>query len=69
MLFRLESTGTSFAIRLHGVWVALDAVAGLLDIDVLVAAGVKIDANEQRYPVASSRGSSRKYTELTGGEE
>ncbi|BCF86652.1 hypothetical protein RQCS_61970 (plasmid) [Rhodococcus qingshengii] len=55
---------TELGNRLDCVWTALNTTAGLLDIDVAAAAAAKIDANEQRYPVAWSRGSSRKYTEL-----
>ncbi|MDJ0105134.1 nucleotide pyrophosphohydrolase [Rhodococcus erythropolis] len=55
--------------RLDRVWTALNTAAGLLGIDVAAAAVAKIDANERRYPVASSRGSSRKYTELPGEGE
>jgi dCTP diphosphatase len=35
-----------------------------LDIDLLSAARDKLAANAQKYPVAKSRGSSKKYTEL-----
>lgn len=55
--------------RLNRVWTALSSAAGLLGIDVGAAAAAKIDANERRYPVALSRGSSRKYTELPGAGE
>ncbi|MGE2772586.1 hypothetical protein ACQGAO_30645 [Rhodococcus sp. 1.20] len=55
---------TELGNRLDRVWTALNTAAGLLAIDIAAAAAAKIDANEQRYPVASSRGSSRKYTEL-----
>lgn len=57
---------TELGNRLDCVWTALNTAAGLLGIDVAAAAAAKIDANERRYPVASSRGSSRKYTELPG---
>jgi NTP pyrophosphatase (non-canonical NTP hydrolase) len=38
----------------------------VLDIESAVAA--KLVANEQKYPVHMSRGSNKKYTELTGDQ-
>ncbi len=39
-------------------------LADKLDIDLLAAASLKIALNAEKYPVAKSRGSSKKYTEF-----
>ncbi len=39
-------------------------VAERADIDLCQAAADKIDANDRKYPVEKSRGTSAKYTEL-----
>lgn len=57
-------TESGMAHRLHAVATSLTTVADTIGISVLAAAEAKLAANEQRYPVALSRGSSRKYTEL-----
>ncbi|MDV7088619.1 nucleotide pyrophosphohydrolase [Rhodococcus opacus] len=61
--------GRELERRLHGVSGSLWAIAEFLGIDVLAAAEAKLAANELRYPVSLSRGSSRKYTELMGEDE
>jgi NTP pyrophosphatase (non-canonical NTP hydrolase) len=53
--------------RLCSVATSLMVLAKVVGVDVLDAAGAKLAANEQRYPVDLSRGSSRKYTELQMG--
>lgn len=55
------------AHRLRSVATSLIVLAKVIGVDVLDAAGTKLAANEQRYPVDLSRGSSRKYTELQMG--
>ncbi|MFE5708818.1 hypothetical protein [Rhodococcus koreensis] len=61
--------GREMERRLYGISESVRTMANLLGIDILAAAEAKLAANEQRYPVALSRGSSRKYTELTGADE
>ena len=39
-------------------------LADVLNIDPIRIANTKIEANAQKYPVAKSRGSAKKYTEL-----
>ena len=39
-------------------------LADKLDVDLVAAAGAKIEVNAKRYPADKARGSSRKYTEL-----
>jgi len=45
----------------------LVSVCNLLAINPIAAATAKLEKNRQKYPVQTSRGSSRKYTEI-GGE-
>lgn len=60
-------TEVKLAHRLSAVATSLIVLAKVIGVDVLDAAGTKLAANEQRYPVDLSRGSSRKYTELQIG--
>lgn len=46
------------------VFLYLVQLANSLQIDLLAAAGRKIDQNARKYPVDRARGSSSKYTEL-----
>lgn len=46
------------------IFIVLHNFAGKLGIDPLVAAKEKLVKMEKRYPVALSKGSSRKYTEF-----
>ena len=39
-------------------------LADHFDIDLVQAAGRKLDKNAQKYPVAKSKGNAKKYTEL-----
>ena len=52
------------AAEMADVFVYLLQLSTALDVDLLQAAERKIDLNEQRYPVALSRGNSKKYDEL-----
>jgi NTP pyrophosphatase (non-canonical NTP hydrolase) len=49
--------------ELADVLIYLVRLADKLDVDLAEAASDKIQRNEQRYPAALVRGSSRKYTE------
>jgi NTP pyrophosphatase (non-canonical NTP hydrolase) len=42
------------------------SVCGLLSINPIVAATAKLGKNRRKYPVETSRGTSRKYTEFEG---
>lgn len=50
--------------ELVDIFIYLMRIADKLDISLIEAAREKIRANEQKYPVEKSRGSSKKYTEL-----
>ena len=50
--------------ELADVLLYLIRLSDKLDIDLLTAAGNKLAANAEKYPVAKSRGSSKKYKEL-----
>jgi dCTP diphosphatase len=52
------------ADELADVMLYLIQIADKFDIDLLSAAANKLARNEQRYPVALSRGSSKKHDEL-----
>ena len=66
--FEDEATGEPMKQRLReecaDVLLYLLLVAERADIDLCRAAAEKIKANEQKYPVEKSRGTSAKYTEL-----
>jgi NTP pyrophosphatase (non-canonical NTP hydrolase) len=47
--------------ELADVLLYLVRLADKLDVDLLAAARAKIQRNAEKYPVATSRGSSRKY--------
>jgi dCTP diphosphatase len=51
------------ADELADVLVYLVRIADKLGIDLLAAAGAKMDRNETKYPARLVRGSARKYTE------
>ncbi|WP_214514792.1 nucleotide pyrophosphohydrolase [Rhodococcus sp. WY5] len=53
--------------RLRSVATSLISLADFVGVDVFDTARAKLAANEQRYPVDLSRGSSRKYTEFKTG--
>lgn len=59
-----QITELEMANRLLSVATYLTVLANSVGVDVLAAAEAKLAANEQRYPVSLSRGTSRKYTEL-----
>jgi dCTP diphosphatase len=46
------------------VAIYLIELADNLEIDLLTAIHQKLEINEQKYPVAKAKGSSRKYTEF-----
>ncbi len=46
------------------VFLYLISLADQLDIDLAAAANQKLGANAEKYPVAKSFGTSKKYTEL-----
>ena len=46
------------------VFLYLIRLADKLDIDIIAAAGRKIAINEEKYPVALSKGNAKKYTEF-----
>jgi len=50
--------------ELADVLLYLIRLADKLGLDLLVAAGDKLEKNALKYPVAKARGSSKKYTEL-----
>jgi dCTP diphosphatase len=52
------------ADELADVQYYLIRLADVLDVDLMAAAKTKLQKNRDRYPVAKSRGSARKYTEL-----
>lgn len=52
------------AEEIADVLLYLVRIADKLDIDLLDAAGKKIEANAVKYPADKARGSMRKYTEL-----
>ena len=52
------------ALEMADVLLYLVRLADRLGVDLLDAAGSKLDINARKYPVAKSRGHSRKYTEL-----
>jgi NTP pyrophosphatase (non-canonical NTP hydrolase) len=52
------------AAEMADVLLYLIQLASALGVDLGESASRKIDVNEQRYPVATSRGSSKKHNEL-----
>jgi dCTP diphosphatase len=52
------------ALEMADVLLYLVRLADQLGVDLLDAAGRKLVINAGKYPVAKSRGNSRKYTEL-----
>ena len=52
------------AEEMADVFIYLVRLADRLEIDLLKAAGAKIEKNERRYPVEKSRGHKKKYTEI-----
>jgi NTP pyrophosphatase (non-canonical NTP hydrolase) len=52
------------ALEMADVLLYLVRLADQLGVDLLDAAGSKLDINARKYPVAKSRGHSRKYTDL-----
>lgn len=59
-----SATKSAVALELADVLLYLVRLADKLDIDLMTAAENKMTLNAQRYPVALSRGSSKKYTDL-----
>ena len=57
---KLKAVGSELA----DVLLYLIQLSSALGIDLVGAARSKLDANEQRYPVESSRGNSKKHDEL-----
>ncbi len=55
---------TKVGAELADVLGYLIRLADKLDIDLIAAAHDKIPRNAEKYPVAKSRGSAKKYTEL-----
>lgn len=54
---------TEVELELADVFIYLIRLADKLDVDLLAAVERKITINEQRYPAAKVRGSSKKYSE------
>ena len=52
------------AAEMADVFIYLLQLSTALDVDLLQAAQLKIDLNEQRYPAERARGHNRKYDEL-----
>lgn len=50
-------------LELADVFIYLLRLADKLDVDLLDAAGEKIELNDKKYPVARVRGDARKYTD------
>src|SRR2546428_14153299 len=46
------------------VFLNLIRLADVLNVELVQAAGRKIEANSRKYPVEKSRGNAKKYTEL-----
>lgn len=61
---RRDAVGHELADVLY--WTLL--LAHDLDIDLGAAFAQKMEINEVKYPIDRARGSSKKYTELTGNE-
>jgi len=51
------------SLELADVLIYLVRLADRLGVDLMAAAGRKIELNEAKYPASRVRGSSRKYTE------
>jgi len=50
--------------ELADVFLYLLQIADKLQVDLIAAAGQKLQLNASKYPVAQARGNSRKYSEL-----
>jgi dCTP diphosphatase len=50
--------------ELSDIFVYLLRIADVLEVDLATAVERKLERNAEKYPVALSRGSARKYTEL-----
>ncbi len=59
-----EPRRQAVAAEMADVFIYLLQLANAMDIDLLDAAARKIDRNEERYPVALSRGHNKKYDQL-----
>jgi dCTP diphosphatase len=54
-------------LEIADIFIYLIRLADKLGVDLVAVADRKIAINEQRYPVAKVRGSSKKYTEYDDG--
>jgi NTP pyrophosphatase (non-canonical NTP hydrolase) len=52
------------ALELADVLMHLVRLADRMEVDLLEAAGRKLEINEKKYPVHLARGKNRKYTDL-----
>jgi NTP pyrophosphatase (non-canonical NTP hydrolase) len=64
----VEKRRDSIQEELADVAIYLVQLSDVLGISLAEAIEGKISLNESRYPAAAARGSSRKYTELTGDD-
>jgi dCTP diphosphatase len=55
--------------ELADVLIYLVRLADTLDVDLLEAAAAKLEANEEKYPVAKARGNARKYTKFSSMDD
>ncbi|WP_433562305.1 MazG-like family protein [Nocardia sp. CA-151230] len=62
-----ESIGAELPERLAAVVAQLSMLSARLGIDPIAAATTKLRKNAEKYPVAASFGSARKYTTFTTG--
>ena len=58
-----EEAKAAAEAEIADVLIYLVRIADVLDIDLLEAAGKKVDANAKRYPAERVRGLAKKYTE------
>jgi hypothetical protein len=64
MLRRVEERRGDIASEMADVAILLFEMADNCGIDLAAAMRAKLARNEERYPVAKSHGSNRKYNEL-----
>ena len=65
---KLPGAGDNFSVAMEmaDVLIYLCRLADRLDIDLLAAAGEKMELNGKKYPVEQARGRADKYTKYTG---
>jgi NTP pyrophosphatase (non-canonical NTP hydrolase) len=62
------ATRSEVELELADVLIYLTRLADKLDVDLLAAAARKLAINDRKYPADRVRGSSRKYSEYSGGD-